>query len=139
MTHHADLELSLSRRETDSYVLHLRFTLPDSDAETRLLHETPLVRFDDEQLRAYSLDDVRYGTLLGAALFADPHWAGRFPPLLSPDQAAELLQVPKGTIYDWSSRGLLDGCKARVGKHLRLARDRLLQRIFNGGLHHEAR
>jgi hypothetical protein len=45
-----------------------------------------------------------------AALFVDPELANRFPPILSPDQAAELLQVPKNTIYDWSSRGLLDGC-----------------------------
>jgi len=70
-----------------------------------------------------------------ASLFADAQWATRFPPILNPDQAAELLQVPKQTIYDWSSRGLLDGCKAKVGKHLRLARDRLLQRVFNEGLH----
>jgi excisionase family DNA binding protein len=61
-----------------------------------------------------------------AAMFADPVWAERFPPILSPNQAAELLQVPKLTIYDWSSRGLLDGCKFRAGKHLRLIRDRLL-------------
>jgi excisionase family DNA binding protein len=68
-------------------------------------------------------------------VFADPRWADRFPPILSVAQAADLLQVPMGTIYDWSSRGLLDGCKARVGKHLRLARDRLLQMVFNEGLH----
>jgi excisionase family DNA binding protein len=69
-----------------------------------------------------------------AQMFADPHSANRFPPLLSVDQAADLLQVPKRSIYDWSSRGLLDGCAARVGKHLRLARDRLLQRFFNGAI-----
>jgi len=67
-----------------------------------------------------------------AQFFAEPHWAVRFPPILTVDQAAGLLQVPKQTIYDWSSRGLLDGCKAKVGKHLRLARNRLLQKIFNG-------
>jgi excisionase family DNA binding protein len=66
-----------------------------------------------------------------AAWFADPHWAARFPPLLTPGQAAELLQVPKQTIYDWSSRGILDACKARVGKHLRLVRDRLLDQLLN--------
>ncbi|MCE9534601.1 MAG: helix-turn-helix domain-containing protein [Planctomycetes bacterium] len=65
-----------------------------------------------------------------ANLFVDPHWAQRFPPILTPDQAAELFQIPKQTIYDWSSRGLLTGCKARVGKHLRLVRDRLIQKFF---------
>lgn len=66
-----------------------------------------------------------------AGWFADPHWAKRFPPIHTPDQAADLLGVPLQTIYDWSSRGELAGCKARVGKHLRLARDRLLDHFFN--------
>ncbi len=70
-----------------------------------------------------------------ASFFSAPEWASRFPPLLNPNQAAELLQVPLQTIYNWSSRGLLDDCKARVGKHLRLARDRLLLKAFNRGLH----
>ena len=69
-----------------------------------------------------------------ASAFADPHWAGAYPPVLSVDQAARLLQVPKATIYDWSSRGLLRGCGRKVGKHLRLFRDRLITRIFNEGL-----
>jgi excisionase family DNA binding protein len=67
-------------------------------------------------------------------LFADSYWASRFPPILSVDQAAELLQVPKQTIYDWSSRGLLEGCKLRVGKHLRLLRDQLVHKIIGDGL-----
>ena len=66
-----------------------------------------------------------------AGLFADPIWAARFPPILTPDQAAELLGVSKQTLYSWSSCGLLDPCKARVGKHLRLARDRLVALFFN--------
>jgi excisionase family DNA binding protein len=61
-----------------------------------------------------------------AAAFSDPFWAEKFPPILSVEQAASLLQVPQGTIYDWSSRGLLAGCAFRVGKHLRLWRDRLV-------------
>lgn len=66
--------------------------------------------------------------------FADPNWAGEYPPVLSVEQAARLLQVPKATIYDWSSRGLLRGCSRRMGKHLRLFRDRLITRVFNEGL-----
>jgi excisionase family DNA binding protein len=56
------------------------------------------------------------------------------PPVLTVDEAAELLRVPKQTIYDWSARGLLKGCSRKVGKHLRLFRDRLLQKVFNEGL-----
>jgi excisionase family DNA binding protein len=70
-------------------------------------------------------------------IFGDSPWAERFPPILNVDQAADLLQVPKQTIYDWSSRGLLDGCKARIGKHLRLFRDRLLQKICLGDFHEQ--
>jgi excisionase family DNA binding protein len=70
-----------------------------------------------------------------ASLFADPIWAAKFPPLLTVDQAAELLQVPKQTVYAWSSQGLLDSCKSRAGKHLRLLRDRLIQSLSEGKLH----
>ncbi|HEV3343513.1 MAG TPA: helix-turn-helix domain-containing protein [Pirellulales bacterium] len=63
--------------------------------------------------------------------FADPAWSAKFPPVMSVEQAAELLQVPVATIYDWRSRGLLDGCCCKVGKHLRFLRDRLLKQIFN--------
>ena len=61
-------------------------------------------------------------------------WAELFPPVLTIDQAAELLQVPKSTLYDWRSRGLLDRCSRRVGKRVLFIRDRLMQLIFNEGL-----
>lgn len=68
------------------------------------------------------------------AAFQSPSWAERYPPVLSIQQAAELLQIPKRTLYDWSSRGLLKGCARKVGKHLRFFRDRLLHKVFNEGL-----
>ncbi len=68
------------------------------------------------------------------ALFVPSQWAERFPPILTVDQVAELLSVPKATVYDWSSRGLLEGCCAKVGKHLRFVRERLIQKVFNEGL-----
>jgi len=70
-----------------------------------------------------------------AACFDDPHWAARYPPILNVDQAAALLQIPKATVYAWSSQGRLDRCKARAGKHLRLHRDRLVQHLFEGKFH----
>lgn len=74
-----------------------------------------------------------------AAKFADPETSRRFPPTLSVSQAAELLQIPKATVYDWSSRGLLRGCASRMGKHLRIDRDRFYQQAFhnfNSERHH---
>lgn len=66
--------------------------------------------------------------------FLSGDWATRYPPLLSIDQAAELLQVPKATIYQWRSEGRLTGCVQRVGKHLRFFRDRLALRVMNQGV-----
>jgi hypothetical protein len=80
-------------------------------------------------------DDCRLTPKDVAGYFADPAWAAAFPPVLSVDQAAALAQVPKQTVYAWSSQGLLTGCSRKVGKHLRILRDKYLQRLFNEGLH----
>jgi hypothetical protein len=72
-----------------------------------------------------------------AEMFLAPDWATKFPPILSVELAAELIQVPKSTIYDWRSRGLLDRCSRRVGKRVIFVRDRLVQLVFNEGLTNE--
>lgn len=69
-----------------------------------------------------------------SAAFSDPQWSQRFPPVLTLSQAAELLQVPLQTLYQWRSRGLLRGCSRKVGKHVRVYRDRLIKLVFNEGL-----
>jgi excisionase family DNA binding protein len=69
-----------------------------------------------------------------AGWFADPELSRRYGPVLTIQQAAEILQIPVATIYEWRSRGLLAGCCRKIGKHLRFSRDRLLQHLFNGGL-----
>lgn len=69
-----------------------------------------------------------------SAPFANSDWGTKYPPVLTVDQTADLLQVPRATVYDWSSRGMLRGCARRVGKHLRIFRDRLLNKVFNEGL-----
>jgi len=69
-----------------------------------------------------------------AAPFADSDMSQRFPPILTIDQVVALLQVPKHTIYNWRSRGLLSGCSRRVGRHVRFFRDRLIKHVFNHGI-----
>jgi excisionase family DNA binding protein len=69
--------------------------------------------------------------------FLAPLWAERFPPILSVEQAGELLQIPVATIYEWRSRGLLGGCSHRLGKYVRFYRDRLIKQVFNEGIHHD--
>ena len=56
-----------------------------------------------------------------------------YPALLTVDQAAELAQIPKRTIYEWSSRGLLRGCSCRAGRYLRIFRDGFLTKFLDGG------
>ncbi len=69
-----------------------------------------------------------------ASAFADPVCAAQFPPILTVQQAAGLLQVPVDTLYQWRSRGLLGSCCRKIGKHLRFYRDRLVKKVFNEGL-----
>jgi excisionase family DNA binding protein len=79
-------------------------------------------------------DDLKLTPAEISRAFADPHWAAAFPPVLSVPQAAQLASVPTGTIYSWSSAGRLKGVARRVGKHLRIFRDRFVQRLFNEGI-----
>jgi hypothetical protein len=44
----------------------------------------------------------------------------KFPPLITFDQASEIAHVPKGTLYEWSSRGLRDSFKTKPGVHVLL-------------------
>lgn len=69
-----------------------------------------------------------------AASFAGGHWAEQFPPVLDIERAAKLAIVPQATIYDWNSRGLLTSCATKVGKYVRIYRDRFLKVLFNEGL-----
>ena len=69
-----------------------------------------------------------------ADAFADPTWAARFPPILTVEQTAEMLQTPRQTIFEWRSKGRLVGCGRRVGRRVRFFRDRVLRRVFNEGL-----
>jgi len=57
---------------------------------------------------------------------------GNLPPILNVDQAAKLAQVPRKTIYTWSSLGHLDSCSRRRGKRLLIIRDRFMEELFNG-------
>lgn len=59
-------------------------------------------------------------------------WGERFRPILSPDQLAELVGLSVKTIYEWMSKGRLDGAYRKRGKHALIWRDRALDVLFNG-------
>jgi len=58
--------------------------------------------------------------------------AEQFPVVLSPDQLAELVGLSVKTIYEWMSKGRLDGAYRKRGKHVLIWRDRALDILFNG-------
>lgn len=64
-------------------------------------------------------------------------YAERYPPLVTSGQAAEIAQVPIGTLYDWSSRGLLDGLKHRRGRRLLLQRDLFVRFLMSDAAEEE--
>lgn len=66
--------------------------------------------------------------------FSAGEWASKYPPVLTVDQVAELLSVPKATVYQWNSEGKLTGCAQRLGKHLRFLRDRLVLKLMSKGV-----
>ena len=58
--------------------------------------------------------------------------AEQFPVILSPARLAELLGLSVKTIYEWMSKGRLDGSYRTRGKHALIWRDRALDILFNG-------
>ncbi len=57
---------------------------------------------------------------------------GNYPPLITTKQAAEILQRPIATLYDWSSRGYLDEIKVKTGREVRLDRRGLISLMVRG-------
>jgi hypothetical protein len=55
-----------------------------------------------------------------------------FPPILSPALLGKLIGVSTKTIYDWVSKGRLDGAFRKRGKHVLIVRDRAIDVILNG-------
>lgn len=54
------------------------------------------------------------------------------PAILSPAQLAALLGLSVKTVYEWISKGRLDGAFRKRGKHVLLWRERAVDLIFNG-------
>jgi predicted DNA-binding transcriptional regulator AlpA len=56
----------------------------------------------------------------------------RWPPILSPAQLAALTGQSPSTIYEWMSKGRLDGAFRKRGKHVLIWRDRAIHTLYNG-------
>jgi hypothetical protein len=65
----AELEIGLHRRSEEHWAVELRFSRPDSDADTRLTREDGVVAtLDLDKLRELQDDSVEYGRELGRGL-----------------------------------------------------------------------
>lgn len=69
MPTYADLEISLRRRDEESYEIDLSYTQPDDDAVISPLHQVPALKFDLKDLRRYHLNNEDYGRTLARQIF----------------------------------------------------------------------
>jgi hypothetical protein len=58
-------------------------------------------------------------------------YARNYPALITAKQAADISHREIQTIYDWSSRGLLERCKAKRSGRLLLKRDNFIRFILD--------
>jgi excisionase family DNA binding protein len=63
--------------------------------------------------------------------FEDEATRRAFPPILSPEQFANLFGISVSTAYHWISKGLLKGAVTKIGKHRRILRNRAIEILFN--------
>jgi hypothetical protein len=129
MTVYADLEVGLRRRDADSYIVELRFTQPDNDADIR---QVGVPQFDWDGLRALTLDHAAYGECLGQSLFADPAVRTVFAQARSAAQARDIdlrlrlfidPSAPELHILRWETlRDPQDGASFLTGEHILFSR-----------------
>jgi hypothetical protein len=72
MDEYADLEVGLFPRDSESYTVDLRFSLPGSEVDVVPTRQLPLVEFDQVKLQALEYDAAAYGQQLSAMLFTEP-------------------------------------------------------------------
>lgn len=88
MSEYADLELGLHRYEAGAYTVELRFSLPGSDADTRLGQGQQILVNLDMQALSEMLPD-EYGQALTDAVFASPELKNAFIQAVSGAQAQD--------------------------------------------------
>ncbi len=62
------------------------------------------------------MDDAKVNAIVAS-------YADKFSRLILAEEAAAIAGIPVKTIHDWSSRGLFDGFKFKMGRRIRLDRD----------------
>jgi len=71
LTDFADLEINLDKADGGKYCVEMRFTQPNSDADTRVGADVPIIiGFDLAALESLIIDPVEYGRALSTSLFS---------------------------------------------------------------------
>ena len=65
------------------------------------------------------------------AAFSGPN-GDSVPPILSPNQLANVMGLSVKTVYEWIGKGRLNGAFRKRGKHVLIWRDRAIDLFFNG-------
>jgi hypothetical protein len=91
MNEYADLELGLHRFEAGRYAVEMRFSMPGSDADTRLGQGAPVhVSLNVDELRELMLDPKEYAEALTKALFAPSELQIAFAEALASAQSQDI-------------------------------------------------
>lgn len=64
----------------------------------------------------------------------DPHFTSKYGLLLTMELTAAMLNIDISSLYEWSSRGLIDTCRRKLGRRIQIFRDCLLALIARHGL-----
>jgi excisionase family DNA binding protein len=67
-------------------------------------------------------------------MFATEPWASRFPPILTVQQLAELMQVSPRTVFQWLATGLLNPATNLIGRQRRILRDSAVMLLMENRL-----
>jgi predicted DNA-binding transcriptional regulator AlpA len=67
-------------------------------------------------------------------LLRDPDFRSLYRERVSTEQLVTMLPVTRPTLYEWSSRGLMDGCKTKVGRQLSFLLECVLRLVAHDGL-----
>lgn len=70
-----------------------------------------------------------------ASAFSEQNAGAVYPPVLTPSQAIELLQISKTKFYELKNEGLFDRCHRKRGAVVLYWRDGLIDSYFNGAGH----
>lgn len=104
------------------------------DCVADLFAEGKLAETGRDRNRCQSRADVRSSLVKYLnRLKKDPSFRQKYKSVIGVNEMTEMLHLKRKTVHEWSSRGLLDSCKRKIGRRLKIILECLLNRIANDG------